>query len=745
MALATLTIDLVAKLANLERDMGRAAHLSEQAAKRMEGAFKQVGGAIKLVGGTLSVGAITAWLKGGVDMADNLNDLSKSTGLLVGQLAGLQLAAKQSGGDLDSIANALNKLSLNMGKNAEKFAALGVTAKDPLKAFQQLSDLFVSIQAPQQRAAVMAEALGKSWAGAAPLLAEGSKRIGEMVEKGERLSGMNKELAAGADEFNDKMAELNTTLEGVRIKLVGDMLPSLNNIASAMQLAAEKGGLLEAALVGIGGLMSEGVAGWTGTRTRVEQITKALEENRSAMQNALYWGEKLDKVGLWTNKEAELASYTNRMIVLEKELEKLQAKPKTSGVTEEQAMAKAQAMYAAAKKAAAFIKDDPKKTNPFDAVRSDLGRREAEMNAQLQSNTRLTETYKHALGILEQVGSGKLKLKDIEKIELSVRLENLLALDKEVQERLRVKEATAAQMDVMRGLSGEFDRNLDVQKRAMEIMPESARKLAEELDRVEKVSESARASATKYFTDGKLSADEYFFLLERVTNETGRQSESVKQLADAQERLNSQWQYGAASALQKYSDDISNVAKTTEGMVVNAFKGMEDALVSFATTGKLDFASLADSIIADLIRIQIQQSVMPGITQIIAQMSLSGAGGGMSGMPGNTPVMSPDYWPGPSFAVGTDYVPYDMVAKIHQGERIVPAAQNKGGGVVVNVIESSSQAGQVQQRTEGGINFTDVFVSQVRAAVASDISRGGDISVALSRTYGLNRGGGAIR
>jgi lambda family phage tail tape measure protein len=87
---------------------------------------------------------------------------------------------------------------------------------------------------------------------------------------------------------------------------------------------------------------------------------------------------------------------------------------------------------------------------------------------------------------------------------------------------------------------------------------------------------------------------------------------------------------------------VTNVAKNTQDAWGRAFKGMEDALVSFIQTGKLDFTSLANSIIADLIRIQVQQNLMGplargfmglfgGGTSNPAGGTNNSAGGGMSG------------------------------------------------------------------------------------------------------------------
>ena len=59
-----------------------------------------------------------------------------------------------------------------------------------------------------------------------------------------------------------------------------------------------------------------------------------------------------------------------------------------------------------------------------------------------------------------------------------------------------------------------------------------------------------------------------------------------------------------------YFDTISDFSKQTQDAVANAFKGMEDALVNFVQTGKLNFSDLARSIMADLTRMLVRASLL---------------------------------------------------------------------------------------------------------------------------------------
>jgi len=67
---------------------------------------------------------------------------------------------------------------------------------------------------------------------------------------------------------------------------------------------------------------------------------------------------------------------------------------------------------------------------------------------------------------------------------------------------------------------------------------------------------------------------------------------------------------GIQQGAQKYFSTIKSFAEETAGAVQNAFKGMEDALVKFVMTGKLSFADLTRSILADMARIAIRQAML---------------------------------------------------------------------------------------------------------------------------------------
>ncbi|CAB3915023.1 hypothetical protein LMG26841_05204 [Achromobacter dolens] len=97
--------------------------------------------------------------------------------------------------------------------------------------------------------------------------------------------------------------------------------------------------------------------------------------------------------------------------------------------------------------------------------------------------------------------------------------------------------------------------------------------------------------------------------------------------------LEADWRNGAIGGLNDYAYEASNVAAATRSAFTDAFKGAEDALVTFVTTGKLNFSDLANSIIADLARIAIRQS----ITGVLAS-SLGSALGGMFAGGGGAPT-----------------------------------------------------------------------------------------------------------
>jgi tape measure domain-containing protein len=94
---------------------------------------------------------------------------------------------------------------------------------------------------------------------------------------------------------------------------------------------------------------------------------------------------------------------------------------------------------------------------------------------------------------------------------------------------------------------------------------------------------------TNLYNSGKISVEQYTVAL--------RQSK-IQQLETSRDVAS-----GFQRGFLKIQDEITNFATLSEQTVTDAFHGMEDALVNFVKTGKLNFSSLVDSILADLTRL----------------------------------------------------------------------------------------------------------------------------------------------
>lgn len=101
---------------------------------------------------------------------------------------------------------------------------------------------------------------------------------------------------------------------------------------------------------------------------------------------------------------------------------------------------------------------------------------------------------------------------------------------------------------------------------------------------------------------------------------------------DKLDKKRGDWANGAKESFADYLDSAKDVAGQTYDLFNNALKGTEDALVEFVRTGKLSFSDLADSIISDLIRIQVRQTLAYAVGGTDGSGGLVGLLGGLGGL-----------------------------------------------------------------------------------------------------------------
>lgn len=203
----------------------------------------------------------------------------------------------------------------------------------------------------------------------------------------------------------------------------------------------------------------------------------------------------------------------------------------------------------------------------------------------------------------------------------------------------------------------------------------------------------------------------------------------LKELYDANYAAARSWQTGLLRGLNEYVGTATNAAEQTRIAVVNGFHEMDDALTNFVKTGKLDFRAFADSIITDLLRIQVQKNITGPLAAASGNF-LGSIFGNIFG--GGTQAPAPVFDAIPSFGVGTPFVPRDMLALVHKGEAIIPAAQNSGARGATYYIDARGADAAGLARLETTVRQLNGSIERrAVAAVADARLRGGSFASAF--------------
>ena len=191
-----------------------------------------------------------------------------------------------------------------------------------------------------------------------------------------------------------------------------------------------------------------------------------------------------------------------------------------------------------------------------------------------------------------------------------------------------------------------------------------------------------------------------------------------------------------------------------------AVEGWGQSFADRLLDGERNFKGFVDSLLREMIRYQLTmqsnklfgilgdflanaaQGFFTGRSSMALGSSRAGYGGkfGFGGGGGGVGATRAGYGPKYGFAGGVHYVPMDMWAKVHKGEKIVPAGNSGGGSGGAMITINNYSRGNVEaqsQATETGQQIIDVAVYDS----VNRLTSRGRLDGAFRTNYGLGRAG----
>lgn len=245
MPIAQLSIDLVAKMADFEKDLKRGVALTESQSKAMGVAMEFAKGAAIGLTGALSVAAVTTYAKAIIDSVDALNDLADATGTSIENASALEDIAARTGASMDTVTAAMIKFNSTLkdakpGSDAHAaLTALNLDINelknlDPAEALLKTATALAGFADDGHKARITQELFGKSLKEVAPFLKD-------LAEKGALVATVTSEQAAEAEKFNKQLFAMQKNVQDLSREIAGPLVKAFNDFIDRQKEAKTQG------------------------------------------------------------------------------------------------------------------------------------------------------------------------------------------------------------------------------------------------------------------------------------------------------------------------------------------------------------------------------------------------------------------------------------------------------------------------------------------------------------------------
>lgn len=575
---------------------------------RLAGAADSVNSKLNTLSSTILGVGFGAFVLGAANAADAMADLSDATGLTLGSITAFGLALEQSGGKFKntertilSFYNALETAADGGLKQQEAFKKVGVSLDD-LRNLSEADIMNKTITGlakmgeGSERSALAATLLGRSFRSVAP------EKFAQELEK---ARGKAEEMAANQQKLADFNQSLESSYRALQLAVAdvfGPLLESFKGIEAGSAIArAAIIGFTGALAIVVGGQVASGLLALVDLYKKLSSAIKGTVVAQTAL--TALGGPK----GLALIAAAGLAA-TGVYLALDKAItDANESASQAPGGTALGGVVSKTPQTGSAGRTVVVAKTAEQK-----AV-EESQRRISQINAEIN---RLREVQNS--NVLDQIKQIEItSAADIAKAREEIfKRENLSKAQATAEfEAKRAEISLKSEVEIAR-LRAEAGRTLNEQVRSYSLgLAQKEREIALSREMIGMTAQDQqKRRETLAIEQQMLSAIEQARLVrnadpadtERAIQLIKEQAEATKQAIEANIEFQNSFEAGWSRAFAAYMDSAANASRQAEQIFSAVTQNMNSALDRFVDNGKISFNDLAQSMIRDILKIQLR-------------------------------------------------------------------------------------------------------------------------------------------